>query len=323
MINAITKCPYKGVDERELITYHPLVSVITPVLNGKKYIEACIKSVLYQSYPNIEHIFIDGGSTDGTVDMLTNYSVIHPDRIRFISKPGKGAEEAWNEGWKIAKGDIIGWLGSDDIYVPGAIMAVVEFFGSNPEAYFVFGACETINERNELISKSIAKDFDLNEAINDTCHIPTTSAFYRREVIEMIGFLDENLYCCDLDYWIRVGKVFKIYRIEQLLSRSMLHKGSTSGSKGKRIYPIECFIISRRHGGRILSGHSIKYLASIIIELLRPMLGGIYPFFSPFMKRVVLPFIMRIVNFVSKRPNSSFIPSNLDANKKSELLESV
>jgi glycosyltransferase involved in cell wall biosynthesis len=300
MINAITKCPYKGVDERELITYHPLVSVITPVLNGKKYIEACIKSVLDQSYPNIEHIFIDGGSTDGTVDLLTNYSVIHPDRIRFISKPRKGAEGAWNEGWKIAKGDIIGWLGSDDVYVSGAISTVVKFFVLNPEAYFVFGACETLNERNELISKSVAKDFDLDEAINDTCYIPTTAAFYRREVIDRVGFLDESLRCCDLEYWIRVGKVFKIYRIETLLSRSMLHKGSTSGSKGKKIFPRECFIISRRHGGRILSGHGIKYAASIIIESLRPVLGGIYPFFSHFMKRAVYPFIIRIVNFIAR-----------------------
>jgi len=300
MINAITKCPYKGVDERELITYHPLVSVITPVLNGKKYIEACIKSVLDQSYPNIEHIFIDGGSTDGTVDMLTNYSVIHPDRIRFISKPGKGAEEAWNEGWKITKGDIMGWLGSDDVYVSGAISTVVKFFGSNPEAYFVFGACETINERNELISSSVAKDFDLDETINDTCYIPTTAAFYRREVIDRVGFLDESLRCCDLEYWIRVGKVFQIYRIENLLSRSMLHKGSTSGSKGKKIFPRECFIISRKHGGHILSGHGIKYAASIIIESLRPVLGSIYPFISPFMKRAVYPFIIRIVNFIAR-----------------------
>lgn len=291
---------YKGVEEIKPIKDNPLVSVITPVLNGIKYLETCIQSVLRQNYPYIEHVFIDGGSTDGTLAMLTDYRDKYPDRIKLIIEPDKGAEAASNRGWEVAKGDIVGWLGSDDLYVPGAIMAVVEFFRSNPEAYFVFGACETINERDELISRSVAKDFDLDEAINDMCHIPTTAAFYRREVIERIGFLDESLRCCDLEYWIRVGKVFKIYRIENLLSRSMLHKGSTSGSKGKKIYPKECFIISRRHGGRILSGHGIKYAASIILESLRPVLGGIYPFFSPFMKRAVYPFIIRIVNFIAR-----------------------
>lgn len=300
MDNMMSQFRYESIDEIKPIWYKPLVSVITPVLNGRKYLETCVQSVLSQSYPYIEHIFIDGGSTDGTLDLLKDYSYKYPGRIRLISEPGKGAEKAWNRGWEVAEGGILGWLGSDDMYMPDAVMTVVELFRSNPDAYFVFGACETINERNELICKSIAKDFNLNEAINDTCYIPTTSSFYKREVIERIGFLDESLHCCDLDYWIRVGKVYKIYRIENLLSRSILHRDSTSGSKGKKIYPKECFIISRRHGGHILSGHSIKYLGSIIIESLRPVLGHIYPFFSSFMKQMVYPFIIRIINFISK-----------------------
>ena len=92
----------RSIHEKGDTTYNPLVSIITPVLNGIKYLETCIQSVLSQSYPYIEHIFIDGGSSDGSLDILTNYKAKYPDRIRFISEPDKGACDAWNKGLEMA-----------------------------------------------------------------------------------------------------------------------------------------------------------------------------------------------------------------------------
>lgn len=167
-----------SIDEKKGTPDNPLVGIITPVLNRIKYLEACIQSVLNQSYPYIEHIFVNGGSSDGTLDMLASCGAKYPNRIRFISEPDKGAGEAWNKGLRMAKGEILGWLGSDILSEPDAIMTVVEFFRANPDAYFVFGGLNYINEKGEILRKLKfpTKDFNLDEAINDTCPIPCPSA---------------------------------------------------------------------------------------------------------------------------------------------------
>lgn len=272
------------------------ICIITPVLNGTKYLRTCIESVLDQDYPNTEHIFIDGGSTDGTLELLASYKEQFPQQITIINAPRVGPEKSWNIGLKHVKGDVIGWLGADDLLVPGALQTVVDFFKSHPEAYFVFGACETINEKDELIRSSVPQDFNLNTALNDICHIPTTSAFYRRDVIEKVGYLDDSFHCCDFDFWLRAGKQFRLFRINPVLSRARLHSGSTSGILGKKVYPRECYAISRKHGGHLVSGYAIKYLGSVVIESLRPVFGRLYPVFSPFMKEKVYPASVRIVN---------------------------
>jgi glycosyltransferase involved in cell wall biosynthesis len=268
--------------------YNPLVSIITPVLNGVKYLEICIQSVLNQSYPNIEHIFIDGGSTDGTLDMLLSYQAKYPHRIRFVSEPDKSAGEAWNKGWGIAKGEIFGWLGADDVYEPDTIMTVVEFFGINPDAYFVFGDCNNIDEKGRLISRSYSEDFDLEEAINDTCCIPCPSAFYKREVIEKVGLLDTRERGVELDYWIRVGKVFKIHRIGKTLSNFRIHEGGfTSSKEANKLYALEGFAINRRHGGSIFSARVIRYLAykSVIFVWVLPYLILVYRLIKRIIKK--------------------------------------
>jgi glycosyltransferase involved in cell wall biosynthesis len=268
----------EAIGGTKFITDNSLVSIITPVLNGIKYLETAIQSVLNQTYPNIEHIFIDGGSTDGTLEMLRSYQAKYPERIRFISEPDRSAGEACNKGWKMAKGEIFGWLGSDDVYEQDAIMTVVDFFRSNPDAYFVFGGCNFINEKGEIIGKAQTKDFDLKEAINDTCYIPCPSAFYRREVIEKVGFMDTRETGVELDYWIRVGKVFKIHRIRKVLSDFRVHQDSVSGSKGAaKMYALEGFTLCRRHGGTIFSRRGVRYLIykAVIFEWTLPILARV------------------------------------------------
>ena len=288
------------IQEEKQPTDNPLVSIITPVLNGIKYLDVCIQSVLNQSYPHIEHIFIDGGSTDGTVEILSSYQARNPARIRLVSEPGTNAMEAWNKGWEVAKGDILEFLGADDFLAPGAVLTVVEFFKLNSDAYFVFGACNTINEIDGITRRTGTKEFNLREAINFACDIPTRSAFYRREVIERVGFLGPSVYACDFDYWIRVGKKFRIHRVDEVLSSSRLHKDCISISMGQRIYHRELFIISRRHGGSILSWYAIGYFKYVATERARPILGPIYPFINPSIKRVTSRLVQRAVRTILK-----------------------
>jgi glycosyltransferase involved in cell wall biosynthesis len=118
---------------------------------------------LSQSYPHIEHVFVDGGSTDGTVEMLSDYSTRYPDRVRFISEPDNGGTDAANKGIIMSKGEILGFLGADDTYEPDAIQAIVEFFGANRDAHIVFGDYNRIDAKGKLIQRSRTKDFNLKK----------------------------------------------------------------------------------------------------------------------------------------------------------------
>jgi len=245
-----------------------LVSIITPVLNSIDYIEQCIRSVLSQDYPYIEHVFIDGGSTDGTLEVLMKYQKQYPEKIVVFSdsRLNKGAGEAWNVGWKIAKGDIFGWLGADDFYEPDAISTVVKFFQENPDAYFVFGDCNVINNKGE-ISTYPRKNYDLKTLINTKNFIPTPSAFYKREVIEKVGLMDTSVTGGDWDYWVRVGKLFTLHYIPKTLSNFRVHHQSISGNKNAlRMYIYDDFKISRRYGGRLFSLRALLYYIMVAID---------------------------------------------------------
>ncbi len=274
---------------------YPLVSAVTPVLNGRRYLEECVQSVLNQSYPHVEQIFVDGGSTDGTSETLLTYQSRFRDRIQLIFDPGTNAREAWNKGWEVARGDILCWLGCDDRYEPDAVRTVVEFFRTHPSAYFVYGGCNYIDEHGRVIRKYPVRDFDLDEAINHECSIPATSAFYRKELVHAVGPLDTSINLCDRDYWIRAGKLYKIHRIEPMLSGFRLHEGGITWSRGHKIYAREHFIISQRYGARFFSLYKMMYYASLIVEFLRPVLGPIYPYLRPFVLEKIYPFYRQVL----------------------------
>ncbi len=245
-----------------------LISIITPVKNGARYLEQCIQSVLGQTYPHIEHIFVDGVSTDGTLEILRKFHGRFPDRIKFISEPDQGSGEcwngainAWNKGWKIARGEVLGWLGADDYYEPDTAMIINNFFNNNPNACFVFGRCNTIDETGKRIYAYPQQRYSLDSLINDGNIIPAPSAFYRKKVIRKIGDLDVGMNAADYDYWIRVGKQFEIYQMDRVLSHFRVHKGSTSGStNADYMFRRQDFRISRRHGGRLCSRITLRYL---------------------------------------------------------------
>lgn len=261
----------------------PLVSIVTPVLNGTKYLEECIQSVLKQSYPHIEHIFVDGGSTDGTLERLASYQSKYPDRIRFVTGRDKGIGEAVSKGLKIARGEILGWIDSDDIYEPDAIQTVVEFFRTNRDAYFVFGGCNMIGETGEKIRQFPIRDFDLPKAIHDSYCLVFCAAFYKRAVFEKVGPF--NTLGNDLDYWLRTAKVFQLHRIEKVLANWRWHQDSISGSKAAKNARIrkmrlkEDYALGRQYGASIFSPRSQRYFRFLILDGLHlyPIVNKLYP----------------------------------------------
>jgi glycosyltransferase involved in cell wall biosynthesis len=182
----------------------PLVSIITPSLNQGRFIRKTIESVLSQDYPRLEHLVMDGGSTDETLDILRSYG----DRITWRSGPDGGQAAAVNSGVRLAKGEILGWLNSDDTYQPGAVTAAVEHLIAHPETAVVYGNAYFIDEHNVVFGAHPTEDFDLNR-LAETTLICQPTAFIRRSAIEAVGMLDTTLhYCMDYDLFIRLGRRF-------------------------------------------------------------------------------------------------------------------
>lgn len=224
----------------------PLVSIITPSYNQAAYIEQTILSVRQQDYPRIEHLVIDGGSTDGTLDILRRY----PDRLKWISEQDRGQADAINKGFRLATGDILGWVNSDDLYAPGAIRAVVEHFQQHPDHHFVYGDCEALDETGRSYGiRTHVKPGDWRELVFGLDFIVQPASFWRADVWRTCGELDESLrYTLDYEYWMRVARRYAIHYIPVLLAKERLYAAAKTFSGAvTRIEEIE--MVARRHGG--------------------------------------------------------------------------
>ncbi len=251
---------------------NPLVSIITPSFNRIKFLEPCLQSILAQNYPNIEHVIVDGGSTDGTVDVLARYQKEYPHKIRYISEPDRGAGEALNKGLALAKGDIFSFLCSDDLLVvPEAIKTVVNFFHNNQMVCFVYGRCTYVDEQVNVLYTSELREVTLDILINEDNYIPFPSAFFKREVIQRVGPFDT--YGNDLFYMIKVARSYQIYSMDNVLSLFRIHKDSETGGTWFNYIKVlkKDIRVSRMNGGRFFSGYRKRYYKEIIKGIVVPI----------------------------------------------------
>jgi len=187
------------------------VSVITPSYNQGAFIEETINSVLNQDYPNIEYIIIDGGSTDNTLNIIKSYE----DQISYWhSGPDSGQSSAINKGFIRSSGDIIAWLNSDDLYLPGAVSEIVRTFHDNSDAVVVSGTCNITDENGILKSQKSPFIFDTENLLR-TGKVPGQPAvFMKREILNTVGLLQENLhFVLDWEYWLRISMKYPKHRI--------------------------------------------------------------------------------------------------------------
>lgn len=238
------------------------VSVVTPSLDQGKFIRDNLESVLSQHYPDVEHIVVDGGSNDETAAILEEFARTHNNSIRWISEPDRGQSDAVNKGLRMATGDIIGWLNADDTYQPGAVRTAVEFLTSHPDVGMVYGECNFVNEKGERIGKfPDVLDFDYrllsDRALN---FIPQPAVFFRREVLDAIGLLDVNLQMAmDYDYWIRVGRRFKVKRMPGVLANFRLSPDSKSVASWSKFWPEVLSVLTRHCGAKPLPWYFKRY----------------------------------------------------------------
>lgn len=179
----------------------PLVSVVIPARESARYLRGAITSVLVQSYPGVECIVRDAGSTDATAAILESFG----DRIRWHAQPDDGPFEAIEAGWAEARGDILAWINADDRYLPGAIARAVAAFAAHPEADVIYGASAGIDNRGRVIWWGEARPFSLEAAILNADHvINQPAAFIRRSAYERTGGLLHE-WVHDHDLWLRIA----------------------------------------------------------------------------------------------------------------------
>jgi glycosyltransferase involved in cell wall biosynthesis len=209
----------------------PKISVVTPSLNQGQYIEDSILSVLQQGYENFEHIVIDGCSRDNTLEVLRRYP-----HVRWISEPDKCQSDALNKGFRMATGDLVGWLNSDEYYFPGALKTIAELAARNSQADIFYGDSISVNEDGLLQRSRQTHDFDFGVLLYYGNFISTDSTFFRRHLFEQ-GFLIDVSYRISMDheYFVRLatsGKVFKYSRC--LLGAFRWHGSNLSLQDEKR-----------------------------------------------------------------------------------------
>lgn len=211
------------------------ISIITPTLNHANFIEETIRSVLDQHYSNFEHIIIDGGSKDGTLDILKKYK-----HLIWISEKDNGQSNAINKGFQMASGEIVAWLNSDDYYEKNTFNIVSEYFCSNLNCMILYGNITYVDTKGKYLRSLTGDDISFTSLLKYPDLVRQPSTFWRKIVVDEIGGLDEKLQLVmDLDFFLRIGRRYKLEYINRNLSYFRVYsEGKTLKYQRKQVKEI-------------------------------------------------------------------------------------
>ena len=271
------------------MTDQPLVTIVTPSFNQARYLEATIQSVLSQDYPRIEYMIVDGGSKDGSLDIIKKYSkplesnggIAPLSELReqapgiqnhaitwWVSEKDKGQTDAINKGFARATGEILAWINSDDTYEPGAINAAVNCLQEHPEVGMVYGDCNFINEEGRVVGKFGSAQTNYRLLRQGYVHIPQQTMFFRADLWKQVGPLDPSFYfAMDYDLWTRIAARSEIKYVSQTWANFRLHTLGKTIAADDRCWP-EMIRVHYRDGGSFFSIIVAKYY---IRKLIAPL----------------------------------------------------
>lgn len=256
------------VAPKKFMEKNKTLTIVTPSLNQGQYIEQTIKSVLDQAGDfSVDYIIADGDSNDQTIEIIKKYDKLlkkglYPIKcngveFRWWSKKDKGQSNAINQGLKIAKGEILAWINSDDFYEPQAFKFIMNKFKENPDVDLIYGDGYIINEKTKIIKTYPKIQGNLNMLLKGDCFIFQPSTFFTKSIINKVNLLDESLhYAMDYDLWIKIFKNSKTLYLNKILANFRIWENSKSGSQQKN-FLIERKIIFKRYGCNIIRRKTI------------------------------------------------------------------
>lgn len=279
------------------IKKYPKISIITPTFNQAKYIERTIKSVFDQNYPNLEYIVVDGKSTDNTVEILKKYS----NKIKWISEKDHGQTNAMNKGFRMATGDILAYLNSDDTYEKGTLLKIAKFFKSKSKTLIVYGKGKYIDENDNYIEDYPNNIVSLDSMFYE-CGICQPTVFFKRVLWEKVGEFDEKYHSVmDYDYWIRTLKVTKIKYINDYLANYRIQPDSKTVSQRQLTYK-ELIRASKRLFNKVSFNWIIGYF--YVTKLNKPSIQGSKKIFA-LISSIFESFLMHI--YLNFRPPGKIV----------------
>lgn len=252
-------------------------SIVTPSFNQASYIEQTIRSVLDQQYPSVEHIVVDGGSTDGTLAILRRYP-----HIRWISEPDRGQSHAINKGFAMATGEIVGWLNSYDTYIPDSLAIASRGF-EDPMVMVVCGDGFEIDEAGTILKPLFSSNATPEALImfwKWKYQFVQPTFFFRRAVLTEVGDLDEELYyAMDVDFIIRLGQRYPFLYLREPIANLRLHQSSKTGRNISKFLPgyiREMQKVSHRFWGSPMSLQYARYAGSFIFAIALSVVKNVF-----------------------------------------------
>ena len=212
----------------------PLVSIVTPSYNQGQFIEETILSVKNQDYPNIEHIIMDGGSTDSSLDVIRRYDGTY--NMRWTSESDEGMYHAINKGLCLCRGDVLAYLNTDDRYFPWTVAVAVQALVERQDVDFIFGDMLNVSEGTNSASLHFYPPFRLG-FIRRTDFLGQPTVFWRRRILDQFVGFDESLkFVADCDYWMRIGAHFRGYKVNEVLAIERNHTGAKRFAQGEKLH---------------------------------------------------------------------------------------
>jgi glycosyltransferase involved in cell wall biosynthesis len=250
----------------------PTLSVVTPSFNGAEFIEDALLSVSRQEGVSVEHLVIDGASTDTTAEIVKR----HP-RARWVSEPDHGQSDAINKGFRLATGDLVGWLNADDYYLPGGLEAIAAAAERHPEADVIYGDCVFVDGKGAIVRSKVEHDFDRSVLMYFGCYIPSTSTFFRRRLIDSGQLLDcDYRVCMDFEYFARLAHTgVRFHYVPRFIAAFRWH-GSNVSIRNMVRRAEERRLVQQRYGAGCHSAETLQSLIALsrVRRLLRKTWSG-------------------------------------------------